>query len=303
MKNIKLILALLVSLAVTACGGGGGDGGLGNSVPTTPLLITSDATQLQKITTAALNTTSGSAINIFSPSDFLDALNAINPSCANGGTVEHFASGSASGTIDFFDCSYTVGKSLRGTVSYSFLTTTPLNNFFNPDDLSAKLNFNLTVTRTGFPITTLVGDYNLGVTGLNSSTTTKTSSSSAGASLKVSNNLTEVISNFSFQNVSLFSSSESGNNYFTLASSYLGGVINYDTITPFVTNTTLSHRFPSTGSALITSTASSSELLVTIMGDEYSPSPNQIKIEFRTSPSSIYNPPVFYAWTYLFPPP
>lgn len=302
MKNIKLVLAVLVSVVLTACGGGGGSG-LGNSVPTTPLLITSDTIQMQKITTAALNTTSGSAINLFSPSDFLDALNAISTPCANsanGGSVNHFPSSATTGTINFFDCSYVAGKTLRGSVTYSNLST-PSGNIFNPDSLSANLNLNLTVTRTGFPITTLVGDYNLGVTGLNGFTITKNSTSPTGASLKVSNNLTELISSFTFQNVLLVSSSVSDNNYFTLASSYLGGIINYDTITPFVTNTALSHRFPSTGSALITSAASSSELLVTIMGDERYSSTNQIKVEFRASPGSSYNPPVFFAWAYLFP--
>jgi hypothetical protein len=303
MKNIKVILALLVSLVVAACGGGGGDSGLGSSVPTTPLLITSDAIQMQKITTAALNTTSGSAINMFSPSDFLDALNAISTPCANsanGGSVNHFSSSATTGTINFFDCSYVAGKSFRGSVTYNNLST-PSGNIFNPDSLSANLNLNLTVTRTGFPITTLVGDYNLDVTGLNGFTTTKTSNSPTGASLKVSNNLTELVSSFSFQNVLLASSSETDNNYFTLASSYLGGIINYDTVTPLVTNIALNHKFPSTGSALITSTASSSELLVTIVGDEYNSPNSQIKVEFRTSTGSIYNPPVFYAWTDLFP--
>lgn len=293
MKIIQSTLVLLYSVILSACGGGG-DSGLGNSVPTTPLNIT--ATNQQAVTAAVLNTTSGAAIDAFTVDDFLNALN--GNACA-GGSANLFPTSATAGTITFFGCSYQAGKSFNGTVKYSGLVTSPADNIFNPDTVTAKLNFDLTVTRTLNAPFALLGDYNFSTNGLN--TLSITTSATAPSSLKVSSNITEAISNFSFQKTALSSSSTSIDNFFTLASSYLGGVINFDTTTAFLTNDALNRAFPSTGVAIVTSTANLNQLRITILGDESSPVSSQVKIELSQNSGLTYNPPIYYAWADLFP--
>lgn len=297
MKTIKLALVLLFSAIISACGGGG-DSGLGNSAPTTPLDIT--VTNHKAITVAALNyAISGSAMGAFSTSDFLKALN--ETLCAGGGnlifTPNSFLNFTA-GTLTFFNCSDAAGKNFNGTVTFSNFTTSPANTLSNPDTVSARLNFDsLIVTQTS-PIT-LLGEYSLNAAGLNTLSATTTMISPVGTSLKLNSNITETISNFNMSNVLNTGINASDNNDFTLASSSLGGQVSGDTTTPFVISS--NKIFPNSGVLIITSTLNSNQLRVTALGDETASS--QVKVELSTNGGSIYNAPVLYTWADLFPPP
>ncbi len=288
MKNIKFVLALLVSLVVTACGGGG-DAGLGNSAPSTPLDIT--AKNALTVTAATLNTMSGSTVSAFTPDDFLKALN--NVPCLNiGGSVNYFPSTATSGTLRFSNCGFVANKSYNGTVAFSNLSANP--NISSPTDASVTMSFDLTVNRNGFSPLYLLGDFHLSATGLFPAPTTITTTT--GTSLKLSSNIIEVISNFAFVN-ELDSIYSKDTNIFSLASSLLGGKISCQTTTPFVTNIASSRRFPYTGVAIVTGAFNSNKLRITILGDETST--NQVQVELDTGLG--YGSPVNYTWAQLFP--
>ncbi len=300
MKTIKLAVILLFSAVISACGGGGG-GGLGNSAPTTPLNIT--AANQQAITAAALNySIFGSAIGAFTVSDLLQALN--DTPCENsasGGAVifnPNSLPNFTAGTITFFNCNYT-GKFFNGTVTFNSFTTSPANTLFSPDSVSARLNFD-SLTITGVASVTLLGDYNLNATGLNTPTKTTAITSPVGTSLKLSSNINETISSFNLSNELITGINSIDNNDFTLASSSLGGQISCDTTTQFVTDIGIS-SFPSVGVATITSTLNSNRLRITALGDENASSSNQVKAELSTDGGITYNPPVTYTWSELFP--
>ncbi|NOU01022.1 MAG: hypothetical protein HOO95_05545 [Gallionella sp.] len=301
MKNIKLVLALLVSLVVSACGGGGGGNDLGSSAPTTPLNIS--ATNQLDITRAALNyTIAGSAIDVFSTNDLLDVLN--NTPCVNtatGGniiftpaTLTNFTSG----TIIFFDCTLASGRTFNGRLTFNNLTTAPSNNFTNPDSLSIRFGFDsLTVTKARQ--ITLLGDYVLSINGLNTFTVTTTITSPTGTSLKLNSNISETLSNFSFvSRVTNPGISATENNSFTLASSVLGGQIICKTTTPFTTDISLNRSFPSTGVAIITSTLNLNQLQIDVLGDEINTvNPVQVKLDTGNG----FGSPTPYTWSALFP--
>lgn len=266
MKNIKLVLALLVSLAVTACGGGGSDSGLGSS--NIPLVINSN--NEQAVTATALRVASGSTFELFNPDNFAtaiyDALGAgySNKPC-DGNIGTEVVDITGTGTMVYTNCTFS-GKTFDGTVYLSGIT---LN--INSDTLSSTLLFNNLTVTTNLNSAKLTGDYDLTASGLGTTYPfIFTANGIGGAKLTLTKNSgqTEVITDFNFVTHvnSQFTATYASD--FILTSSSLGGSFRHLHNPAFLyeTNSATLNPHPFSGEAHITG-QTPTQLYITVTGN------------------------------------
>lgn len=297
MKNIKLVLALLVSLGVSACGGGGGNG-LGSA--NTPLYI--DANNRQTVAATAIRIATGSTFELFNPENFAttiyDAfqLGNITSQCSNNGEVASVDTLTRTGTIDYTNCTF-FGKTFNGTVHLSNISVN-----LNPDILLATLTFNNFSITTSSGTTTLTGDYDMTATGLNTSYPLSFRAKSNGARLALTKNgQTDVITNFNFFALAVSSFTTTYTSDFTLASSSLGGLITHQNIigSPYEKNSP--NLRPSLGAAYVVGQYPT-ELRITVLSNENTlPLLNQVRVDRSIDGGNTF--PVFteYGWSDLLP--
>ncbi len=292
MKTIKLVLLALLSITVSACGGGGGNN-LGISAPTAPIIInTTDATQIKNITAAALSTAMGSTFDAFNPTNLSNVIinsfntGVTNTSCAVGSmdiTIDVFF---GTGTIKYNDCLDSFGNTFNGTVS---LANMVFSQNPNPDSFSASVTFN-DITVTGPSTVTLSGGYEINATGLNFPPKI-ISATGTNAHLKlISNGQANEIYDFNFYSEISPGFLTTDTHIFTLASSALGGSILYATsnLIPFETFSASTH--PSTGEATIMG-GDPSQLLL-------SASLTQVQVSTSTT-GGTFVPFTAYTWAEL----
>jgi hypothetical protein len=276
MKNIKVILALLVSLVVTACGGGGGDSGVGSA--NTPMYI--DANNRQAVAATAIRTASGSTFELFNPDNFATTiydelqLGNITPQCNNNGEVASINTITRAGTIVYTNCTF-LGKTFNGTVYLSNVSVS-----ISPDILLATLTFNNFNITNISGTTTLTGDYDMTATGLNTSYPLSFRANGNGASLALTKNgQTDVITNFNFFTLAASSLTTTYSSNFTLASSSLGGLITHQNIAGSPYEKSSRNLRPSLGAAYVVGQYPT-ELRVTVLSNENTPPLlNQVKVE------------------------
>jgi hypothetical protein len=297
MKNIKLILALLVSLVVTACGGGG-DPGVGST--NTPLYI--DANNRQAVAATAIRTASGSTFELFNPENFsttiYDAfqLGNITPQCNNNGEVASINTITRAGTIVYTNCTF-LGKTFNGTVYLSNVSVS-----INPDILLATLTFNNFNITSSSGTTTLTGDYDMTATGLNTTYPLSFRANGNGAKLTLTKSgQSDVISNFNFFTLAASSFTTTYTSNFTLASSSLGGLITHQNITGSPYEKSSPNLRPSLGGAYVVGQYPT-ELRITVLSNENTPPLlNQVRVERSIDGGSSF--PFFtdYGWSDFLP--
>ncbi len=307
MRNIKLVLALLVSLGVAACGGGG-DSGVGNS--RTPLYI--DSTNVQSATSTAVKTAIGTTFEVFNPSNFAtDIYDALSPLVAknipctnNGGNVAADLT-TPTGTLIYSNCviSATTGKTLNGTVYvYNALLDT------NIDRVTATLSFNnLKITLGG--TTNLTGSYDLTADGLNNNifipkyrakeTILPNNIFPEKLILTNSAGQQEALSNFNFHVDVISNSTTTYTSNFNLASDSLGGSITHQNIAGFPYEKSSPNLKPNLGKAYIFG-QNPTELRVTVFGNENSlPVASQVKVDRSIDSGFSYSFTSDYSWSQL----
>lgn len=297
MKNIKLFLALLISLAITACGGGGGSG------PTslkTPLNI--DLTNMRAITATAIKTASGTTFEFFNPDTFATVIYAAkitggdySTQCDNFTGTLAVTINSTPNTIVYTDCTL-AGKKFNGSVLLNNPTLDNIN-----DVLISTITFNNLTVTMGLNTVTLSGGYKLTANGLKTTFPRSFRANGVGAELTITSGTgqTEVISSFDFITniLTLFTTTYTSD--FTLASSSLGGSFRHlsKVAFPFEKNSAIASPYPFTGDADIFG-ANPTQLRVSVKGNSIA-LPDLIQVDLSTDGIQFFTTP--YKWAELYP--
>ena len=306
MKNTKLILALLTSLVVTACGGSG-DSDVGST--NTPLYF--DASNDQAVSATAIRTASGTTFEIFNPDNFAtDVYDALFPlvvkniPCINSGGNIAADLTTPTGTMVYSNCviSATSGKILNGTayVHNALLDT-------NIDRVTATISFNNLKITIGGITTNLTGSYDLTADGLNNTFTPKFSARETpfpnGFPVKLiitnTSGQQEVLSNFNFYVDVISNSTTTYTSDFKLASDSLGGLITHQSIAGFPYEKSSPNLRPSLGKTYILG-QTPTELRITVFGNENSPpAASQVKVDRSVDSGFSYSFTNYYSWSQL----
>jgi hypothetical protein len=303
MKNFKLVLALLVSLGVAACGGGGDSSVSSSNVP---LYI--DSTNVQTVAATAIRTASGSTFELFNPDNFAteiyDALfyNAPRtiPCISGNGSIDLT---STTGIITYNNCviSTTPVKTLNGSVHVYNSSLDSLTG-----GVLATLSFNSLSVSNGSVTRTLNGNYDLTADGENTPTPKlrakeTTFPNGFPEKLILTNNAgqQEILSSFNFYVDVISNSTTTYTSKFKLASDDLGGSITHQSALGFPYERSSPNAKPGLGKAYVFG-QNPTELGITVFGNENSlPQASQVQVDRSIDNGFWYPFTSYYPWSQL----
>jgi len=198
--------------------------------------------------------------------------------CAVSGTISVNETSPTSGTLTYTDCSYAAGSKIAGTITLTGKGTTPTGG------TTGDLTLDLTITSTADTII-FKGDMSIAYDSTASAVTIK------GKSLVVSStvNGSRALQNYTISRASNGDSSLT----FDYASTMAGGTATFTTTTPFHTNT--GAKYPSAGVATVKG-ASSTQLKITVLGDENAAATSQVQLEVSSDGGTTYAAPTQVTW-------
>jgi len=305
-RKYSLLCTVILSLGLSACGGGGSSGG-----STAQVAVTITPTNTTQVAGAAIDSalggsslpiglqttvsTSGQALATtgktlaqigqraaqlaMSGGQSIASGLTATQSCTLSGTASSII-GTSSGTVTYINCSYVAGETLNGTISISNVVSTA-------SLVSMDMAYSLTIT-TASPANTSTASGDMRIAMDNAFNLTM-----SGSNLSMSNT-NAALGNFSLQNYSM--SFDSAGNFtsltYTFYSSVIGGTAVFTMTTPFTYGAGI---FPSAGAATVTG-AGGSRLRITVLGDENAAVGSQVKLELSSDGGATYGTPTYVTW-------